>query len=64
MKFGKTIEDASKLVTDSEHRFVSETEKAGYSNIRADSTKPFIIEVRTTDPVSPEVGRIWFRSDL
>ncbi|KEQ22886.1 hypothetical protein [Paenibacillus tyrfis] len=32
--------------------------------VRADHTKPLIIEVRTSDPVNPEIGRIWLRSDL
>ncbi|MFB6366198.1 hypothetical protein ACFCP7_19370 [Paenibacillus elgii] len=32
--------------------------------IRTDHTKPFVIEVRTSDPISPEIGRIWLRSDL
>lgn len=31
---------------------------------RANSAQPFVVEVRTSDPVSPVVGRIWFRSDL
>lgn len=31
---------------------------------RAESTQPLIVEVRTSDPVSPAVGRIWVRSDL
>lgn len=34
------------------------------SNLREDESKPLTIEVRTSDPVSPEVGRIWLRSDL
>lgn len=34
------------------------------SQVRSDAAKPFIVEVRTTDPVTPEVGRIWYRSDL
>ncbi|MGF9913750.1 hypothetical protein ABEX47_03445 [Paenibacillus ehimensis] len=32
--------------------------------IRADRTKPLVIEVRTSDPVNPEIGRMWLRSDL
>jgi hypothetical protein len=38
--------------------------KQEVDNIRADNTKPFIVEVRTSDPVSPSIGQIWFRSDL
>lgn len=33
-------------------------------SVRAESTTKLVVEVRTDDPVSPEVGRIWFRSDL
>ncbi|TBL71367.1 hypothetical protein [Paenibacillus thalictri] len=37
----------------------------GYvDGIRADSAKSLVIEVRTSDPVSPAVGRMWVRSDL
>ncbi|MEK3912227.1 hypothetical protein [Paenibacillus sp. FSL H7-0331] len=32
--------------------------------IRADATKVSVMEVRTSDPVSPVVGQHWFRSDL
>ncbi|XOK62647.1 hypothetical protein ACJ7K1_05845 [Paenibacillus elgii] len=32
--------------------------------IREDHTKPLIIEVRTSDPLGPEIGRMWLRSDL
>lgn len=32
--------------------------------IRSDNKTKLVVEVRTTDPVSPEPGRIWFRSDL
>lgn len=31
---------------------------------RKDGTKEFIVEVRTSDPVSPAIGRMWVRSDL
>ncbi|WP_036687675.1 hypothetical protein [Paenibacillus tyrfis] len=32
--------------------------------IRADKTKPLVVEVRTSDPDSPAMGRMWIRSDL
>ena len=36
--------------------------------VEVKGTKTFIdglvVEVRTDDPISPEVGRIWLRSDL
>lgn len=28
------------------------------------STEPIILENRTSDPASPEVGRVWIRTDL
>lgn len=31
---------------------------------RDDSTSEFRVEVRTSDPVSPAIGRMWYRSDL
>lgn len=37
----------------------------GYADgVRQDNTQAFVMEVRTTDPTSPVVGRIWYRSDL
>ncbi|MCS7463374.1 hypothetical protein N0M98_25035 [Paenibacillus doosanensis] len=33
-------------------------------NARKDSTKEFVLEVRTSDPASPAIGRMWLRSDL
>lgn len=30
--------------------------------IRSDGTKSFVVEIRPADPVSPELGRIWFIS--
>ncbi|MEF3302386.1 hypothetical protein [Paenibacillus sp. GYB003] len=38
--------------------------KAEVDAARTDGTKPFKLEVRTSDPVNPEIGRIWIRSDL
>lgn len=38
--------------------------KAEIDAIRSDNTKALIVEVRTSDPVSPELGRMWIRSDL
>lgn len=39
--------------------------------VQADSTSPtgwtvqaFVVENRTTDPASPAVGQLWFRTDL
>ncbi|MFD0679951.1 MULTISPECIES: hypothetical protein [unclassified Paenibacillus] len=32
--------------------------------VRTDNTKPLVVEVRTSDPVSPVVGQEWLRSDL
>lgn len=32
--------------------------------IREDETKALTVEVRSTDPTTPEVGRLWLRSDL
>lgn len=29
-------------------------------NIREDSTKKIVVEVRSDDPINPEIGRIWF----
>jgi phage-related tail fiber protein len=34
------------------------------TNLRSDGTKALVAEVRTTDPISPVIGQIWFRSDL
>jgi hypothetical protein len=34
------------------------------SATRQDETTALVVEVRTTDPTTPEVGRIWLRSDL
>ncbi len=31
---------------------------------RTDETSAFVVEVRTDDPATPTVGRIWLRSDL
>lgn len=33
-------------------------------NARKDAAKEIIVEVRTSDPPSPEIGRVWLRSDL
>lgn len=33
-------------------------------NARKDNTQELQIEVRDSDPTAPEIGRIWFRSDL
>ncbi|CAG7617051.1 hypothetical protein PAESOLCIP111_01975 [Paenibacillus solanacearum] len=38
--------------------------QAKADNARKDSAKEFVLEVRTSDPASPVVGRIWYRSDL
>lgn len=38
--------------------------KAEVDGIRLDTSKSLLVEVRTSDPVNPEMGRIWFRSDL
>ncbi|GAA4828098.1 hypothetical protein GCM10023310_01020 [Paenibacillus vulneris] len=38
--------------------------KAEVDAIRLDTSKSLLVEVRTSDPVNPEMGRIWFRSDL
>ncbi|GAA3410339.1 hypothetical protein ACFFNY_21960 [Paenibacillus hodogayensis] len=38
--------------------------KAEVDAVRTDGGKPFILEVRTSDPSNPELGRIWIRSDL
>ncbi|MBE1444182.1 hypothetical protein [Paenibacillus sp. OAS669] len=38
--------------------------KAEVDAIRSDGAKPLIVEVRTSDPVNPELGRLWVRSDL
>lgn len=38
--------------------------KAEVDAVRSDGTKPLVVEVRTADPVNPEIGRLWFRSDL
>ncbi|WP_028551765.1 phage tail-collar fiber domain-containing protein [Paenibacillus sp. UNC451MF] len=38
--------------------------KAEVDDIRSDATKPFRVEVRTTDPVNPEPGQVWCREDL
>lgn len=32
--------------------------------IRTETTTEFRVEVRTSDPANPEVGRVWLRSDL
>lgn len=37
---------------------------AASAEIRQDAAQALIAEVRTSDPVSPAIGRIWFRSDL
>lgn len=34
------------------------------SNVRININKPFAVEVRTSDPVNPIIGQMWFRSDL
>lgn len=33
-------------------------------NLRQDETKSLLVEVRDSDPSSPEIGRIWLREDL
>jgi hypothetical protein len=38
--------------------------KAEIDTIRSDNTKSLVLEVRTSDPASPELGRMWIRSDV
>lgn len=39
---------------------LSAASASGYFN----ANSGFIFELRTSDPISPEIGRAWFRSDL
>jgi hypothetical protein len=39
-------------------------EELADATIRQDSSQEFRVEVRTTDPTTPAVGRMWLRSDL
>ena len=64
MKFLNEIDNASMLKQDATHRFVTDTQTTAWSSLREDSTSALVAEVRIDDPVSPVVGRIWFRSDL
>lgn len=43
---------------------VSQLENAHDLNIREDTSKPFFLEVRTSDPTSPDFGRMWIRTDI
>ncbi|MFB6364235.1 hypothetical protein ACFCP7_09250 [Paenibacillus elgii] len=59
----KGVMDAHTEIQDVKDTVAQEVNRA-MEGIRADHTKPFVIEVRTSDPVNPEVGRMWIRSDL
>lgn len=37
---------------------------AARQDVREDETLPLTLETRTSDPGSPEDGRIWLRTDL
>ncbi|KEQ25588.1 hypothetical protein [Paenibacillus tyrfis] len=37
--------------------------KKDVNAVREDHTKPLVIEVRTSDPVNPEIGRMWILVD-
>ena len=43
---------------------LSNVENKSSEDIRTEYTTALAVEVRTTDPVSPAVGRMWLRSDL
>ena len=64
MKFLNEIDNASMLKQDATHRLVADTQITAWNSLREDSNSALVAEVRTDDPVSPVVGRIWFRSDL
>jgi len=64
MKFLNEIDNASMLMQDATHRFVTDTQTTAWNSLREDSTSALVAEVRTDDPISPVIGRIWFRSDL
>lgn len=34
------------------------------SEVRSSASNPLVVEVRTSDPTNPAIGRIWYRSDL
>ncbi|TMV48117.1 hypothetical protein FE783_19385 [Paenibacillus mesophilus] len=59
---GQTINGTLKVAAPVDSNDVAR--KAEIDAIRSDKTKAFVLEVRTSDPVSPEIGRMWVRSDL